>query len=118
MTWGWKIITETSSELLYLYARLASQMDGELEAYLETNLEGKVFSLYFRSSVLLSEAGEKIALKLLKSEMLCLKEKHYPDFICRTLWLQFSQTSFFPKDIIKNTEQLQAGQTLLQKLIL
>jgi len=62
-------------------------VEGELETYLETNLEGKVFSLYFRSSVLLSETREKIALKLLKSEILCLKEKHYPDFVCRIVWL-------------------------------
>lgn len=44
---------------------------------------------------------------LLKSEILCQKQKYYPDFICRTLWLQFSWTGFFPKEKFKSREQIQ-----------
>lgn len=112
--WNHFTVTTLVLDILFQNETLAPQVEGELET--ETNLEGKVFSVYFSSSVLLSETREKIALKLLKSEILCLKGKHYPDLICRTLCLAFSQTVFFPKDKIKN--RTITGRTNTLKLIL
>lgn len=71
-------VTRFVPEILVTNRTLALPVKEELK-YLETNLEGKVFSWYCSSSVLLSRNKTEKCSEYTKSELLHLKGKHYHD---------------------------------------